>query len=359
MGIFSRFKKPADGSHKKLRSAELVVLNKENLTETSAKISFDIPSELKSAYGFEPGQYLNLHCNINGEVLNRSYSICSGKNEPLAVAVKAIPNGKVSNYLVSDLKVGDRLTIDFPQGNFTMNGNAKNWVAFAAGSGITPILSMAKSLGNSHSKMNLYYSNSTPDTALFLNELAAIQEVDLFLYYSRIAIQGTQNSRFNKHSISELIKSDLSLLNADGFYICGPEEMIVAINEVLTVFGVEKEKIHFELFTTPVIMKSNDSQDVSEFKGTSAVTATLDGEIVTVQLATDGKSILDALDAAGLDVPFSCKGGVCCTCKAKIIEGTAKMTINYALSDSEVKEGYILTCQAHPTSETLKLDFDV
>lgn len=359
MGLFSRFKKPTDESQKKQRSAELVVAEKELLTDASCKISFTVPEGIVQHFDFKPGQYLNLHCFVNGEQLNRSYSICSGKNELLAVAVKAVENGKVSNYLVRDLKVGDVLTVDFPQGNFTLPKSIQSIVAFAAGSGITPILSMAKSITGTQATMKLFYSNSTPESALFMNELEGNPSINLVKAFSRVAKEGALHGRFDKQIISDLIKADLSLLNAEGYFICGPEEMIMAINEVLTVFGVDQKKIHFELFTTPVLMKKDTDESSVSFSGMSSISASLDGEIVQIQLASNGKSILDALDQAGLDVPFSCKGGVCCTCKAKILEGSAKMTINYALSDTEVAEGYILTCQAHPTSEVLKLDFDV
>lgn len=359
MGLFSRFKK-SENSSKKLRSATLTVLQHEKLTTEGCKITFSVPAELKEQFSFSPGQYLNLHCPVNGTTVSRSYSICSGTNENLAVAVKAIPNGLASNWLLNELKEGMSLEVDFPQGNFQLNNGTGNIVAFAAGSGITPILSMAKSLVGTTRKMTLYYVNSSPENAFFINELKSIPSIDLKLFFSRTIVEGAGNGRFDKQTVSEIIKSDLSILRSEGFYICGPEEMIIGIQEVLHVFGVDKSTIHFELFTTPVLMQQ-EAQEATHgtFSGMSAVSAILDGEVVNIQLNTEGKSILDALDNAGMDVPFSCKGGVCCTCKAKIIEGSAKMTINYALTDEEVKEGYVLTCQAHPTSEVLKLDFDV
>jgi ring-1,2-phenylacetyl-CoA epoxidase subunit PaaE len=192
-----------------------------------------------------------------------------------------------------------------------------------------------------------------------MDEIKAFPNVTSTFFFSQEKNDGHQEGRLDKQHVSELIKAELPLLRADGFYICGPEEMIMGIQEVLGVFGVPKEKIHFELFTTPVLMKQEETTVVGTFTGVSQVSAILDGEIQRIELATNGKSILDALDQSGMDVPYSCKGGVCCTCKAKIIEGSAQMNINYALTDEEVKEGYILTCQAHPTSEVLKLDFDV
>lgn len=356
MGLFSKFKK--DSGSKKLRSGIVTVANNERITAVGSRIHFEIPADLKDQFVYEPGQYVNIHVTLNGTKYSRSYSICSGPNENLAIAVKAIDKGLVSNYLVNELKAGDQLELDFPLGNFKLDQKAPNIVCFAAGSGITPFMSFAKSLG-SNQKMRLIYGNSKMDTTLFMDEIKAFPNVTTTFFFSQEKNEGHQEGRLDKHHVSELIKSELSLLRADGFYICGPEEMIISIQEVLKVFGIAKEKIHFELFTTPVLMKQEETIVVGTFKGVSKVSAILDGEVQHIELNTNGKSILDALDQSGMDVPYSCKGGVCCTCKAKIIEGSAQMTINYALTDEEVKEGYILTCQSHPTSEVLKLDFDV
>ena len=356
MGLFSRFKK-TESTSKNKRSAELTVLTNEKLTADSCQISFTIPAELKADFQYIPGQYLNLHCIINNETVVRSYSICSGTNEALAVAVKRIPTGKASNWIFNELVAGSTILVDFPQGNFQVGDTEKSIVAFAAGSGITPILSMAKSLNET--KIKLFYGNSAPESAMFLSDLTALSTVELFPFYTKSTIEGAGFGRFNKEVVTEIVKADLSILNADGYYLCGPEEMIVHVNEVLTTFGVPKEKIHFELFTTPVLLVEKETSKTEQFSGTSQVTAMLDGEVVKIELSGTGKSILDALDQAGMDVPFSCKGGVCCTCKAKIIEGSAAMNINYALTDDEVANGYILTCQAHPTSAVLKIDYDV
>jgi len=357
MGLFSRNKKEKSKAHSK--SHVLTVSKHEQLTPESARISFDVPNGMKESYVFKAGQYLNLHCPVNGEILNRSYSICSGENETLSVAVKAVNGGKASSWLVNNLKAGDEIEVDFPQGNFGLKKEVKKHVAFAAGSGITPILSMAKSLEGTDAHLTLFYGNSTHASTFFSEDLKALSNTTTHFFYSRETVEGHKTGRFNKQLISEVIKQDLSLLRAEAFYICGPEEMIVGIKEVLEVFGIKPEQIHFELFTTPVLLAPEPTNVVADFTGDSTVTAVLDGEIVTVSLHTNGKTVLDALDNAGMDVPYSCKGGVCCTCKAKIIEGSVNMRINYALTDEEVKQGYILTCQSHPTSPVLKIDFDV
>lgn len=357
MGLFSKFKKK-DESSKIERNATIKVSKNEKLTENGSRIHFDIPENQKAHFKFEPGQYVSIHTVIDGEKLNRSYSICSGPNEPLAIGVKAIENGRVSNYLVNTVKEGDELIVDFPKGHFTIKESDKQIVCFAAGSGITPIMSIAKHLTSAQT-MHLFYGNTTRKNSFFLDELMSLPSVKPHLLFSQEVVENALSGRLDKQHVSDIIKADLSLLRADGFYICGPEAMILSIQEVLHLFGIPKEKIHFELFTTPVLMKQETPESTVEFKGEATVTAILDGDVTTIKLNAQGKTILDALDKAGMDVPFSCKGGVCCTCKAKIIEGSAKMMINYALTDDEVKDGYILTCQSHPTSEVLKIDFDV
>lgn len=357
MGLFSKILKK-DTPSKKHNRATLTVAGIDKLTDSGVRIRFNIPSEEAESYKFKPGQYVNIHLEKNGEKLTRSYSICSGPNEELAIGVKAIEKGLASNYLVHELKVGDSIDVDYPIGNFNLPIQAKHIVCFAAGSGITPIMSMAKFLG-ADQQMELFYSNSLVNTSFFLSELEGLSKVKLTKIFSRETVEGSRQGRLDKQLVSELIKENLSLLRADGFYICGPEAMILGIQEVLHVFGIPDSKIHFELFTTPVLMKQEEVSTSSSFSGKSKVTAIMDGDITTVELDANGKTVLEALDKAGMDVPYSCKGGVCCTCKAKIIEGSAKMKINYALTDEEVKDGYILTCQSHPTSEVLKLDFDV
>jgi ring-1,2-phenylacetyl-CoA epoxidase subunit PaaE len=352
MGLFN-FRK----EKKSAKSAVLTVSKHEKLTPNSARITFEVPADLKPQFAFRAGQYLNLHCLCGSEELIRSYSICSGENEDLSVAVKAINNGKASNFLVNELKAGEKIEVDFPQGNFGIKPGKKH-VAFAAGSGITPILSMAKALEQTDGQLTLFYGNASRESTYFATDLDQLTKTTTHYFYSQEEVEGHHNGRLDKHNVSEIIKKDLSLLRAEAFYICGPEAMIVAIREVLHVFGVSDDHIHFELFTPPVLLAPEPTEVTAGFEGESTVTAMLDGEMKTIKLATNGKSILEAFDKAGMDVPYSCRGGVCCTCKAKIIEGSANMHINYALTDDEVKQGYILTCQSHPTSEVLKIDYD-
>ena len=359
MGLFSKFsKKSAETGSKEFKSALLEVESKTQLTADAVEVRFKIPDEFKDAYKFTAGQYINVSAEINGKKETRSYSICSAENNGLAVGVKKIDGGLISGFLVDKVQVGDQVEISKPQGNFNWKSDSKSIVAFAAGSGITPILSILLKQSSTNGASTLFYGNKSQADTMFHDTVNNISGCNLVSFYSREVVDGTTNSRMTKQAISEAIKANLTLLRADHFYICGPEEMILDINEVLTIFGVEKSKIHFELFTTPVKLVSETKTTEGGFSGTSQVSAILDGEIFRLELKTNGSTILEALDKQGADVPYSCRGGVCCTCKAKIIEGSASMKVNFALTDEEVKDGYILTCQAQPTSEVLKLDFD-
>lgn len=340
-------------------------------TSDTVSISFHVPSELKNVYEFSPGQYLTLKLEVNNEECRRSYSICSSSDEDITVAVKKVENGLVSTYLNEVLNVNDKIDVMTPEGNFTLQPeqtNKRKFVGFAAGSGITPIMSMIKQLkmDEVESSFTLFYSNKTDNDVIFkdtLEELAG-DKLNVNYIYSRQKINNPLfEGRISKSKATELIKADLSCLNADAFYLCGPEEMIFNVKAALEEFGVLDTKIKFELFTTPVLMaEKQETQEVQEinedFDGDAIVTVICDDEEVEFNLNKDGDSILDAAMDNDLDVPFSCKGAVCCTCKAKVTEGKVIMDANYALSEQEVEDGFVLTCQAHPASAKITVDFD-
>ena len=337
-------------------------------TSDTVSISFDVPAELKNVYKFTPGQYLTLKLEVNNEECRRSYSICSSSDEDITVAVKKVENGVVSTYLNEVLKVNDKIDVMTPEGNFTLQTdqtNKRKFVGFAAGSGITPIMSMIKQLkmDEVESSFTLFYSNKTDNDVIFkdtLEELAG-DKLKVNYIYSRQKINNPLfEGRISKSKATELIKADLSCLNADAFYLCGPEEMIFNVKAALEEFGVLDTKIKFELFTTPVLMaEKQENQEVDEnFDGEALVTVIYDDEEVEFNLNKDGDSILDAAMDNDMDVPFSCKGAVCCTCKAKVTEGKVIMDANYALSDQEVEDGFVLACQSHPASAKVTIDFD-
>ena len=337
-------------------------------TSDTVSISFDVPAELKNVYKFTPGQYLTLKLEVNNEECRRSYSICSSSDEDITVAVKKVENGVVSTYLNELLKVNDKIDVMTPEGNFTLQADQtikRKFVGFAAGSGITPIMSMIKQLkmDEVESSFTLFYSNKTSNDVIFkdtLEELAG-DKLKVNYIYSRQKINNPLfEGRISKSKATELIKADLSCLNADAFYLCGPEEMIFNVKAALEEFGVLDTKIKFELFTTPVLMaEKQENQEVDEnFDGEALVTVIYDDEEVEFNLNKDGDSILDAAMDNDMDVPFSCKGAVCCTCKAKVTEGKVIMDANYALSDQEVEDGFVLACQSHPASAKVTIDFD-
>jgi ring-1,2-phenylacetyl-CoA epoxidase subunit PaaE len=360
MGLFKNIFKKEDAGNKTPKGFHtLQVAGIERLTADSVKVTFEVPAELKSTFQFTPGQYLNLCVDIDGKEERRSYSICSAPSEPLSVAIKGVEGGRVSSWATQQLAVGDAVLVAHPFGNFLLEDQHKTVVAFAAGSGITPILSMAKVLNSRSGKIHLFYGNRKQDSMMFHADLTALENVNLVPYLSAEILDGYKSGRLDKEAISNEIKANLSLLKADAFFLCGPEEMIKDGIEVLALFGVPKEKVHYELFTTPVLMEQQFAVSTSDFTGESKVTVILDDEQVTFGLNSDGKTILDAVNKEGYDAPYSCRGGVCSTCKAKVLKGKATMTLNYSLTDQEVQDGFILTCQAHPASEELTVSYDV
>jgi ring-1,2-phenylacetyl-CoA epoxidase subunit PaaE len=354
MGIFDRFKKSdkpeavSRGFHA-IQVKELTHLNKD-----AVQVSFEIPGDLQQEFNFIPGQYINLELLINGKKERRSYSICSGPNEPLAVAVKRVDKGIVSNFLNDQSSTDFPIWIAKPEGNFKLDTAATNIVCLAAGSGITPMLSMAKHLG-SNTKMNLFYGSQSKSTILFEKELTGIQSVDCTHFLSKEEAAGYEFGRLTKERFTEKIKENLQLLQADAFYICGPSGLVADMQECLNFFGVSKEKIHIELFTA---VEGKEVVISNDFAGESQVKVMIDGESASFTMKGEQHSVLELAEKNGLDAPYSCRGGVCCSCRAKVLKGSAKMRSNFSLTDEEVKNGYILTCQAFPTSSELIVSFD-
>jgi len=343
-------------------------VNKIN-TETpdTVSVSFDVPPSNKSDFVFKAGQYLTFKKTLNGEEVRRSYSICSSPNQgELTVAIKRIENGAFSSFATKDLKIGDVLEVMPPMGNFIVTPDAslkRNHVFFAAGSGITPILSMIKHLleEEKNSTIHLFYVNKSSADTIFKNVLNQLAETHenlklTYLYTRENSSNSLLNGRIDTNKCNALYATYLNTIQIDGIYACGPQEMIMNVKDYFLEKGIDPKNIHFELFTAtatskPVAESSNENISAQ-------ITVIMDDEPFKFQLSTNGKSILQAAQDAGADVPFSCKGGVCCTCKAKVMQGSAKMDLNYALDADEVEQGFILTCQAHPTSANVVVSFD-
>jgi ring-1,2-phenylacetyl-CoA epoxidase subunit PaaE len=338
-------------------------------TADCVSVAFEIPENLKKDFAYKAGQYLTLKFTIDGEEVRRSYSLSSSPeaDSDFRIAVKKVENGKMSNYLNNVLKVGDSMESMTPQGNFTVKDTApKHFIGFAVGSGITPVISILKTVMalNNGSKFTLFYGSKSAADTIFKAELDALNDkyenLQVVYVFSREnQAEALLNGRLNNEKCTALINTYCNDTLAKEYYLCGPEDMIVSVSESLKTQGVSKDTIHFELFTTPITMVGNAKSQSEAFTGKSQVTVIIDDQPYNFELSSTGKNILDASMDAGADAPFSCKGAVCCTCKAKVVEGKAIMDMNYALSDSEVEEGYILTCQAHPASDKVVVDFDV
>lgn len=358
MGIFDKLFGKKEKT-KKSKNAELRIKEIRSLTDDSVSVTFDVPDVEKLNFSFVPGQYVDLEVELDGETYHRSYSICSDIKEDLSIGVKKVDGGKVSTWLNEKAKEGDSIKVAYPTGNFTLAKADGDYVAFAAGSGITPILSIAKFFSRAHdSKLLLFYGNKNEKSIMFKEELKDLNNVEVRHILSREEKENYGQGRLTADEVRDMIKGELGILKSKGFYLCGPEEMILNVSDVLKTFGVPEEKIHYELFTTPTLMKSKQKESVADFEGLSKVTLILDDEVEKFDLESNGATILDEAESYGIEAPFSCRGGVCCTCKAKVLKGAVSMEKNFTLTDSEIEDGYILTCQSHPNSEELTITFD-
>ena len=353
MGIFNRKKRTEGSKHFiQLKVAEIV-----QETPDSVSIGFELPDQIKTDFSFVAGQYVTVSANINGSEVRRSYSICSDEIDPLLkIGVKRVEGGLMSNYLADSVRVSDELQVMRPEGAFTLEKGEGAYVGIAAGSGITPVLSQIKKTARSGGTFHLFYGNRSDSSAMFSSALSELSS-------DRIAVDHfyTQqgDSRFTEEKISELFKADLDLLKADGFFLCGPQEMIENAKAALSTFGVPPEKVHFELFTVAAEPKKKvKKKSATGSKGICNAKIILDAEEILVDIDSNGDSVLDHLLDKGYDAPYSCKGGVCSTCKAKVLEGEATLDVNFSLSDKELEEGYILTCQAHPVTSNITVDYD-
>ncbi len=354
-------------------------------TADSVTVELAVPEELKEEFRFTQGQYLTFRVQVNGEELRRNYSICSSPyEERLRVTSKKVRGGRVSGFLNEQLKVGDTLEVMPPMGEFyaTLDpANEKEYVAFAGGSGITPVMSLIKT--NLHveprSRFTLFYGNRDKDSIIFKEELDKLDEE----YGDRLRIVHVLEEpeerldplfqgRLDKEKVATLLDTYVGGEPAKEYFICGPDGMKESVTTVLDERGVEKDRVHIELFTIPgadAVDEGETEQTVGggagqsgtqegEDTGVSQVTVVIDDEEETFELDYEGDSILDAGLDEDLDLPFSCKGAVCATCKARLLEGQVEMDENHALPDEELDKGFILTCQSHPRTPKVKVDYD-
>lgn len=331
-------------------------------TADAVSIVFDVPEENTSDFKFTAGQYITLKKELNGTEVRRAYSICSSpKSNELKVAVKAVENGTFSTYATQNLQQGDVLEVSKPEGKFTLQPQPKkNYIAFCAGSGITPILSMVKAVleSDTNATFTLIYGNKTANDTIFYTEINSLQseypsQLNVHYIFSRERQEDVLFGRIDKAYTNYYVKSIYKETPFDEAFLCGPEAMINIVSETLLENGFAKDNIKFELFTASV-----DEEKVAEVKdGETEITVVLDEEETTFTMQQKD-TILAASLRNKIDAPYSCQGGVCSSCIAIVTEGKAVMTKNQILTDEELEEGYILTCQAHPTTAKIVVDFD-
>jgi ring-1,2-phenylacetyl-CoA epoxidase subunit PaaE len=333
-------------------------------TPTSVSIAFNVPDELKPHYKFIAGQYVTLKITLDGTEIRRAYSICaSPESGELRVSVKAVKNGAFSQLANEKLKAGDLIEIGTPEGNFLFEpklDRQKNYAAFAAGSGITPVLSVLQSVLISEPKSTfvLVYGNKSPEETIFhqiLHDLQ-LQYVGRFFVhyvYSQSKVEEAFFGRIEKSTVNFILNNKYKDIDFDKFYLCGPEQMINTVSDVLKEHNVAEKNIKFELFTS----SSTEHKIDQSLEGQTKITVMVDDEETTFEMSQK-QTILEAALKQGLDAPYSCQGGICSSCIAKVTNGTAEMRKNSILTDSEIAKGFILTCQAHATSAELYVDYD-
>ena len=342
-------------------------------TKDCSVITFDVPEELKPLFQFQQGQHLTLKKDINGEDVRRSYSLCSSPLEnKWQVAVKKINGGLFSSFVNEKLKKGDVVDVMPPNGTFHTQiepQKAKNYIAFAAGSGITPILSIIKThlAAEPNATFKLFYLNRSVKSIIFKEEIEQLKNV----YFNRFEIfhfltkehrsAELFNGRFTKEKINILTDKIIDVSSTDACFICGPEEMIFLLRDELQAAGLPKENIHYELFTSG--MSEDDKKRISQIlekkvEGTE-VTIIDGGKEFHFVMGEDFDNLLDGAIAAGADLPYACKVGVCSTCRCKVVEGDVEMKLNYSLEEDELAKNYVLSCQAVPLSKKVVIDFGI
>jgi ring-1,2-phenylacetyl-CoA epoxidase subunit PaaE len=338
----------------------------DELTDDAVALTFDVPAELASDFAWMPGQHVNIR---GGDDVRRSYSICTAPSSGrLRIGVKRLPGGAFSSGVLSTLGVGDTLEVMTPAGRFTTEVSptaARHCVAVAAGSGITPILSIVTAIleGEVESTVTLVYANRTHRSVMFLDDVHDLKD----RFPSRLQIVHVLSretsdvellsGRLDGPRLSRLVAA-FGLAGADQWFLCGPQQMLTSLREALAALGVPAERVHSELFHADPVERVPVEALSGAPDGAAHVTLRLDGRSSALDLRPDDVPVLEAALRVRSDLPFACKGGVCGTCRARLVSGTVAMDANYALEPEEIAAGYVLTCQAHPTSEEVVLDYD-
>lgn len=334
----------------------------DQLTPNAVALTFDIPENLKEAFRFKAGQYITIKHSLNGKELRRAYSISSPPSSgKLTVGIKKMEGGTFSVYANEQLKAGDTIEVMIPEGRFVFEETSpKKIAAFAAGSGITPIISIAQTVLDSHpeSTFVLVFGNQSPEETMYFKTIQSLKErygnrFFVQYVYSRSTEENALFGRIERSTVNFVLKNKFKGTDFDAFYLCGPEDMIEQVTDTLKDNGVSKEKIHFELFTT-----DDDDDEMAEgLEGKTQVEVLLDDETFTFVMDKKER-VLDAVLKEDIDAPYSCQGGVCSSCIARLTDGKVEMVKNQILTDGEIEEGFILTCQSHPITPKIKVDYD-
>ena len=353
----------------------------ERETKDSVRISLRVPDDLAEEYRFMPGQHLPFQIERDGRKLRRTYSICSGQDElPLQIGVRVQEGGVFSEFAANELKVGDTLDVMPPTGRFHINLNPdrpRDYVAFAAGSGITPILSMIKTILEKEqgSRVILFYGNRTQATTMFIEDLYALknrfpERLQLNFVFSREEQEfEPMAGRLDGEKVLELYEHFGSGLYTTDAFVCGPDSMIEEVTEALIKLGMKRERVHSERFGVPRkkgpdptlegLAPTGGASPSSVGSGPiSSITVVMDGHKQSFDMPQDGNNFVDAAAEHGIELPYSCKGGVCATCRCHVSKGSVQMGTNYGLEPWEVEKGFVLACQSVPTSDMVVLDYD-
>jgi ring-1,2-phenylacetyl-CoA epoxidase subunit PaaE len=338
-------------------------------------VTLDVPDDLRETFRFAPGQHLGVRATIDGQEVRRTYSICSATDERhLRIGVRLHERGSMSGHLGRTLRAGDKLEVLPPTGRFFVTPDAqaaRTYCAFASGSGITPVLGIVRNVlrHEPSSRFLLFYGNRTSSSIMFAEELLALkdqhpQRLALYFLMSREP-QDVElfNGRLDAAKVGVLGRELFDARDIDAYFLCGPDTMIDSVKEGLIGLGVEGSRIHSEHFTSDAKREVGLKPDLQQQKQEPAqaqtqVTVIMDGRRRSFEMASDGMTVLEAAEAAGLELPYSCRAGVCSTCRTRVVRGAVTMMTNYALEPWEVEAGYVLCCQALPAAPELEITYD-
>ena len=348
----------------------LTVSELRNETADSVRLSLQIPDDVRSEFEFLPGQHLPIQIEIDGKPVRRTYSICSAPGDgPLEIGVRIQPDGRFSGFVAEHLHAGDVLQVMPPFGQFHASidpANEKTYLAFASGSGITPIISIMKAtLGQEPgSRFLLFYGNRRQNTTMFIDDLYALknrfpERLQLYFLFTREEPEyPIFSGRLDHEKTGELYRKFCNGLDPDEAFICGPDTMIETVRTALRELGMDDEVIHAERFGAPRKKPLASPSEPATAELDFSITVIMDGHKKSFQMSSEGGSIVDAAAENGIELPYSCKAGVCATCRTHVREGEVRMDSNYGLEPWEVEKGYVLACQSHPVSDRVTLDYD-